>query len=74
MLWKPCRKFANLSYFRLPAPIGQNFNRISINFYSGSKNFMTYIPTHSEGRPCEVKKIAITLVYEALNSKQIDPS
>ena len=54
-LWKPHRKPANLPHFRLSAPIGQNFTRISIDFFqykNGSKFFydlLSPIPTYTEG-------------------------
>ena len=54
-IWKPHRKPANLSHFRLPAPIDQKFNRISIDFLqykNGSKIFydlLRPISTYSEG-------------------------
>ena len=66
-LWKPHRKPANLPHFRLPAPIGQKFNRISIDFLqskNGSKNFydrLRPIPTYTEG-PQIFKKIVIALI------------
>ena len=67
-LWKPHWKPANLPHFRLPAPIGQKFNRISKDFLqykNGSKNFydlLRPIPTYTEGGQI-FKKIVIALMY-----------
>ena len=69
-LWKPRRKPANLSHFRLQARIGQKFNRISIDvlqYKNGSKIFydlLRPIPTYTEGSQI-FKKIVIVLLFRA---------
>ena len=77
-LWKPHRKPVNLPYFRLPAPIGQKFNRISIDFLqyrNGSKKFydlLRPIPTYTEGpqifkKNCNRPNTYVSLEYHFLH-------